>query len=85
MSRPLSFYQRAYDAREPAEETLCDGGMVTCQRCGRTGRDPLAYRCASQWEDDGCRDCSGDGVVPCPGCSECGRGESPSVIGEAAE
>ena len=75
--RTLSYYQRQHDAREPADDAdMCDGGMVTCQRCGRTGRDPLAYRCASQWEDDGCRDCSGDGVVPCPGCSECGRGET---------
>lgn len=75
MSHPLSYYQRAHDAREPADDMECDGGYVPCERCGRTGFDPLAHRCRTMWESDECRDCSGDGVVPCPGCSECGRGD----------
>lgn len=85
MSRPLSFYQRAHDAREPADDVECDLGMVPCGRCGRTGVDPLASRVMDPWESDACRDCSGDGIVPCSGCPECGKGESPEVIGEAAE
>ena len=68
VSRPLSFYQREYDARVPVDDVECDGGMVPCQRCGRTGRDPLY--------DYDCSECGGDGSVRCPGCSECGAGES---------
>lgn len=71
----LSFYQREYDAREPADDVECDGGMVPCSRCGRTGVDPLAGRVMDPWESDACRECSGDGMVRCSGCSECGRGE----------
>jgi hypothetical protein len=75
----LSFYQREYDAREPADDVECDLGMVPCGRCGRTGVDPLAGRVVDPWESDSCRDCSGDGHVTCPGCGECGKGERPEV------
>lgn len=80
MSRPLSYYQARYDAMEPGEcdEDACDLGMVPCDRCGRTGVDPLHPR--DMWESDECRDCSGDGMVLCPGCGECGRGEALEVM-----
>ena len=60
--------QRQHDAREPADDVECDIGMVTCSRCGRTGRDPVY--------DHECYDCGGSGSVRCAGCGECGRGES---------
>jgi hypothetical protein len=75
--RTLSQLQRRYDASEPADDVECDLGMVPCDRCGRTGVDPRARYYPG--EDDACERCSGDGVVSCPGCSECGRGERPEV------
>lgn len=77
--RGYAAMQRAYDAREPVDDVECDGGMVPCGRCGRTGVDPLAGRVVDPWESDSCRDCSGDGHVTCPGCGECGKGERPEV------
>lgn len=74
--RTLKQCQAFHDAREPAEGDECDLGMVPCSRCGRTGVDPLAKRVMDPWESDACRECSGDGMVSCPGCGECGRGES---------
>lgn len=71
---------REYDAREPADDVECDGGMVPCGRCGQTGVDPAFDYAGCQWESDSCRDCSGDGHVTCPGCGECGRGERPEEI-----
>ena len=68
--------QQRYDDREPVEGDECDLGMVPCSRCGRTGVDPLAGRVMDPWESDACRECSGDGMVSCPGCGECGKGES---------
>lgn len=81
--RGYAAMQRAYDAREPSDDVECDLGMVPCERCGRTGVDPRARFYPG--EDDACELCSGDGVVPCLGCSECGKGERPEIIGEAAE
>jgi len=77
--RSFDAAQRAWDAMEPPDDVECDGGMVPCGRCGRTGVDPLAGRVVDPWESDSCRDCSGDGHVTCPGCGECGKGERPEV------
>ena len=62
-------------ATQNTDDVECDGGMVPCGRCGRTGVDPLAGRVVDPWESDSCRDCSGDGHVTCPGCGECGKGD----------
>lgn len=64
--------QRRYDAAEQADG--CEDGHVTCERCGGRGVDP-AYRYVDPLEDGSCRECSGDGVVPCE-CRACQRERS---------
>lgn len=88
--RSFAAAQRAYDAMdapdcyepEPpegdvVEEPVCILGELACAACGQTGNGHYPYQGTGNLK---CETCGGRGVVPCPGCSECGRGET-----EAAE
>lgn len=74
--RSFARAQAAYDAREAPdcyepeppewdddETPVCILGELACRACGQTDSD---------WDNGACFTCGGRGVVPCPGCSECG-------------
>ena len=80
--RSFAAAQRSYDAMEAPEcyepeppewdddETpVCILGELACRTCGQTGSGHYPYQGTG---DLVCETCGGRGVVPCPGCSECG-------------
>ena len=84
--RSFARAQAAYDAMEApecyepeppevddAEDPVCILGELACRACGQTGNGHYPYQGTGDLKCDACR---GRGVVPCPGCSECGRGET---------
>ena len=83
--RGFAAAQRAWDSMEAPEcfepeapeedlieEPACILGELACVACGQTGNGHYPYQGTGDLK---CEACGGRGVVPCSGCSECGRGE----------
>ena len=67
---------RATTTQEPEwdddEDPVCILGELACRACGQTGNGHYPYQGTGDLK---CEACRGRGVVLCPGCSECGRGD----------